>query len=717
MYRLPITLLLAIFSYVFVFATEAVKAVYAPVPPVIDGRTDEPVWENAGRVSEFFQREPYEGRPVTERTEFLILYDEENLYIAARCFHKDPGDIISRELARDVNLGFEDRIQIILDTYLDGRNGYWFQIGPRGSIGDALVSENGRGFNKAWDGIWDGRTTIHEQGWDAEIVIPFRILGFNQNRDTWGIKLIRNIKKRSESSYWPRTTVDAERFQISDAGRLTGLKNMSQGIGLDIVPYFTFGSSKSPEPEVDYPANLGGDIFYQVTPSLKAALTINTDFAQTEVDARQINLTRFSLFFPEKRDFFLDGANYFNFGLTGDSENPMQNKLIPFFSRRVGLNSEGNPVPVEYGGKFTGQAGNWNIGMLHIKDRNEWDNPGYSVARVSRNLGKQSYIGIIGTNGNALSTDNNSTAGMDLQLATSEIGGSKTLVFSLYGLRSFTDTLHDQEGSWGAEINYPNDFLNIRAGVMEIGQNFNPGLGFVPRKNIRNLYGEAEIGLRPEKYGLLRVRSGVDYLFVHELGSGSLLTYEIDAGILKLDFLSGDEVRFSWAFQYERLLEDFPIFGNITIPEGEYNFNEYEISLRSARQRDLWGEIDFSSGSFYTGNRTGVEIRTGFQVAPPLFVGFESLTNRVDLPEGDFVARVYRINLNFLFTPRITWYNFAQYDNVSERMGIQSRFQWILKPGREIFLVWNSPTLSNPLERFRVEDYEARAKIKYTLSF
>lgn len=717
MYRLRITLILGIASYAFVFASNPINAVYSPVAPIIDGRTDDPVWDNAERVSDFYQREPFEGRPVTEKTEFLILYDEENLYIAARCYHKDPEDIISRELARDVNLGFEDRIQIILDTYLDGRNGYWFQIGPRGSIGDALVSENGRGFNKAWDGIWDGRTTIHEQGWDAEIVIPFRILGFNRNRDTWGIKLIRNIKKRSESSYWPKTTVDAERFQISDAGRLTGLKNLSQGIGLDIVPYITFGSSKDPEPEVDYPADFGADVFYQVTPSLKAAFTLNTDFAQTEVDARQINLTRFNLFFPEKRDFFLDGANYFNFGLTGDSENPMQNSLIPFFSRRVGLNSEGDPVPVEYGGKFTGQAGKWNIGMMHIKDRNEWDNPGYSVARISRNLGKQSYIGVIGTNGNALSTGNNSTAGLDLQLANSEIKGSKTLVFSLYGLKSFTDTLRDKDGSWGAEINYPNDFLNIRTGLMEIGQNFNPGLGFVPRKNIRNLYGEAELGIRPEKYGLLKVRTGIEYLLVQELGTGTLLTSEIDAGILKLDFLSGDEVRFSWIFQHEKLVEDFPIFENITIPEGEYDFNEFELSLGSARQRNLWCEIEFSSGSFYTGTRKGIEIATGYQVIPPLFVGLESLRNIVSLQEGDFIAQVFRFNLNFLFTPRLTWYNFAQYDNVSERLGIQSRFQWIFKPGKEIFLIWNSPTIQDPLERFRVEDYETRIKLKYTLSF
>ena len=368
-------------------AQPEIKAVFTSTPPIFDGLVNEDVWKNAVVINELFQREPKPGEPVSEKTEFYFLYDQNNLYIGIHCYD-DPAAITAKEMSRDVSLGDDDRVQVILDTYLDGRSGYWFQIGPRGSIGDALVNENGKDFNKSWDGLWDGKAKITDKGWDGEMIIPFKTLGFKKDISTWGLKLIRYIKRKSEASYWPATTLDANKFQISDAGRISGLTGITQGIGLDIVPYLTSGISKkqgiSPKSVLDG----GFDAFYHVTPSLKAAITVNTDFAQTEVDEKQINLTRFSLFFPEKRDFFLDGANFFTFGITGDSENPQSTQMIPFFSRRIGLDADGNPVSIKYGGKFTGKIGNWNLGVLHIKDNNQWENPGYTVARISRNLGR-----------------------------------------------------------------------------------------------------------------------------------------------------------------------------------------------------------------------------------------------------------------------------------------------------------------------------------------
>ena len=235
--------------------------------------------------------------------------------------------------------------------------------------------------------------------------------------------------------YWPATSLNADKFQVSDAGRMEGLRDITQGIGLDIIPYITGGISQKQDADAKSVFDGGLDAFYQITPSLKAAVTVNTDFAQTEVDEKQINLTRFNLFFPEKRDFFLDGANYFTFGITGDRENTQSTTMMPFFSRRIGLDANGNPVPITYGGKFTGKAGNWNIGMMHIKDDNAWDNPGYSVGRITRNFWKQSSIGIIGTNGNAFSEDANSLAGIDIRLASSEISGNKNLTANIYGVK------------------------------------------------------------------------------------------------------------------------------------------------------------------------------------------------------------------------------------------------------------------------------------------
>jgi hypothetical protein len=697
------------------FSQPEIKAGFANTPPVIDGWVNEEIWSRAALIDQLYQREPKPGEPVSEKTEFYFLTDANNLYVGIKCI-AEPNGITAKELARDADLGNDDRVQIILDTYLDGRNGYWFQIGPRGSIGDARIGENGKDFNKSWDGIWNGKARITDNGWNAEIIIPFKTLTFKKGQGTWGLKLIRHIKKKSESSYWPSTTLNADKFQISDAGRITGLENISQGIGLDVIPYITGGVSKKEDLTPDPVFDAGIDAFYQITPSLKAAITINTDFAQTEVDERQINLTRFSLFFPEKRDFFLDGANYFSFGINGDAENPQNSQLIPFFSRRIGLDPKGNPVSVKYGGKFTGQAGNWNFGLIHIKDDNEWNNPGYTVGRITRNFFKQSSVGIIGTRGNAVSDAENSLAGIDLKLASSEIQGNKNIVFKLYGLKSFTSELKGNDMSLGTELNYPNDFINFRAGYMQIGENFTPGLGFIPRKNVRNLYGSFRIGPRPKNSGILQVKSGLAYSLISNLKSGSMQSAEINFNLCEIDFLSGDIIYLVSQYLYESLQEDFNIIDEYIIPVNNYDFWRHSLELSSAKRRTIWADMKIGYGSFYSGTRYDWIIKAGYKVVVPVYIGIESDRKYVKLPDYDFVAQIFRLNLNFLFGPNLSWYNFAQYDNQSKSVGWQSRFQWIIKPGKEVFLTFNSP-LIDPLERFRPEAYEARLKVNYAVRF
>jgi len=698
-----------------IFSQPSVRAVFTDTPPVMDGWVNEEAWSRATVINELYQREPKNGEPVSEETEFRILFDRNNLYVGILCT-EEPGGITAKELARDVSLGDDDRVQVILDTYLDGRNGYWFQIGPRGSIGDALVSQNGKDFNKSWDGLWDGKARISRDGWNAEIIIPFKTLAFRKGQDIWGLKLIRHIKKRSESSYWPATSLNADRFQISDAGRITGLSGITQGIGLDIIPYATGGISKNVDRDADWLADAGLDAFYQVTPSLKAAITVNTDFAQTEVDAKQINLTRFSLFFPEKRDFFLDGANYFNFGINGDAENPQNTRMIPFFSRRVGLDPEGDPVAVKYGGKFTGQAGKWNLGFIHIKDNNTWENPGYTVGRITKNFGKQSSFGIIGTQGNALSDAENALAGFDLRIASAEFNKSRNIALNLYGLKSFTSGLKGDDVSLGGEINYPNDLLNFRLGYLQIGENFTPGLGFVPRKNIRNYYGSIRLGPRPKNSKILQLKTGISYTLISDMKTGSMQSAGVDLNICEADFLSGDIIMLTSRSQFENLPLDFNLFEYYTIPAGNYNFWNHSLQILTAKRRNLWMATRIGHGGFYSGNLTEWLIQLGYKVIVPVYAGVESDRKYINLPEGSFVTQIYRANLNFLFSPNISWYNFAQYDNQTETLGWQSRFQWIIKPGKEIYLTWNSPFM-DPLDRFRSEVYEGRVKINYTIRF
>ncbi|MEX0987595.1 MAG: DUF5916 domain-containing protein [Bacteroidales bacterium] len=697
-------------------------AIYFEEPPRIDGVINEACWQQTQPITEFVQREPLPGIPATVETEIYIGYDSENLYVAFRCLG-EYDEISAKQMARDVDLSNDDRVQLILDTYLDKRNGYWFQIGPRGSIGDAIISENGAAFNKAWDGLWSGKATMHDQGWDAEIAIPFKTLNFDREATSWGLKIIRYQKSREETVYWPVANINTHKFQVSDAGILTGLKGISQGVGLDLVPYGLGGidfneSDPGPSPVLDG----GFEAYYNITSSLKAAISLNTDFAQTEVDQQEINLTRFSLFYPEKRDFFLDGANYFNFGINGDQDNRWNTRMIPFFSRRIGLDANGKPIPVRYGGKITGQSGKWNIGAMYMNDeRDSWKNGNFAVTRISRNLGKQSQIGMISTFGNALYDTSNLVVGMDLKLATSQFRGDKNLSFSMYGLKSVTDneitgtTGANRDLSYGAEFVYPNDNLSFRIGHMQIRENFIAGIGFVPRPGVKQYYGEITVGYRPEMYGILQVLSGGGLDHVSNFNN-KLLTREWFAMPLKLRFLTGEEFQYKVNSTFEFLESPFTLYSNYVIHPGSYSFLWHNFSIKSAQKRQLWGSVNYRFGNFYDGSRKETGLKAGFQVMVPVYIGGEIVRNNIILPESSFTADVYRLNLNLLFSPDITLYSFIQYDSQSDKMGWQSRFQWILKPGREIFLVWNSIT-RDPFERFQMEEAGARFKIKYAIRF
>ena len=695
-----------------------IKGVRIDVPPKIDGYLDDPAWKLASVVTEFYQREPDNGQPITEKTEVYVCYGEKHLYIGFRCFD-DPDKITAKELKRDISLGEDDRVQVIIDTYNDKRNGFWFQVGPLGCIGDALVSENGAAFNKQWDGLFDGEAKIQDFGWEAEMAIPFKTLRFRPGQDTWGIKFIRHIRRRLEASYWPEANLNTYRFQVSDAGLLTGLEDMSQGFGLDVRPYGIVGMNQKNGESNEFIYNVGGDVFYQVGSGMNAALTINTDFAQTEVDSRQVNLTRFALFFPEKRNFFLDGANYFNFGFNGDDQNRNGTNMIPYFSRRIGLDADGDPIPIVAGLKIAGQAGNWNVGALNITDKTDSTYRNFSVARVTHNVGKQSYVGFLGTIGNAVGAESNWLTGLDVKLASSTFRRNKNLVFTVFLLKSNTEGLTGKDFSFGADISYPNDFLNFRLGHQQIGENYRAGIGFVPRLGIRNTYGELFLGPRPNKYGIMKINTGGMVNFITDM-KNMLLTRDVFMKLVEFEFLSGEKAEYSLRNSFEYLDEDFEIFpkDSITISAGEYNFWQQGIELSTAPRRNAWVAFEINWGGFFNGTTSKIEASSGVKIGVPFFVGLQYEQNNVHLPEGSFVTRVYRINADVYFNPEISLTNFIQFDNVSDEWGLQSRFRWILKPGNEIILVWNSlilPEINS--DRFMMQENTVRFKVNYNIRF
>ncbi len=717
-----IAVVLILLSCKQLIAQPTVKAVRVATPPTIDGHIDEAIWEQATKIDQFFQREPNPGEAVSEKTVVSVCYDNNYLYFAVKCYD-DPKKITAKEMARDISLGNDDRVQIILDTYLDHRNGYWFQIGPRGSIGDALISENGASMNKEWDALWTGKSSINDEGWEAELAIPFKTIGFNPDKTVWGMKLIRNIKRKLEASYWPVANLNTHRFQISDSGLLEGLEGITQGIGLDLSPYVIAGMNTKKGEKNTSLADAGLDLFYQITPRLKASLSINTDFAETEVDDRQINLTRFNLHFPEKRDFFLDGSNYFKFGIEGDDNNVYRNSIVPFFSRRLGLDNNGNMLPVRYAAKITGSQNNWNIGMMHISDKRDYgidslhnyQNSQLTVGRISRNIGAQSSVGVIGTWGNAISADDNKVGGFDLKLATSRFQKNKNVAFTLFGMISDTPGKKGDNTSWGADIAYPNDFLYFGLGHYEVGGNFVPGIGFVPRTNIKASYGNFSIGPRPDKWGILQVKTGAGFNYLTNFDN-VMVTRVVNISPLGIRFKSGEEFSYSINQQYEFLTKDFNIYPGFVIPQNEYTFWYQNVQLITAGSRNLAGSASFGSGDFYNGRKQDMKLAVNYKVTVPLFIGATYSANHVTLPEGDFTAKIYQLNANILFSPTVTLNNYFQYDNATEKMGWQSRFQWILKPGNEVILAWTSGW-SQPEERFLMNESALRLKLKYNIRF
>ena len=687
----------------------SIKAYFTEKAPKIDGKVNEAMWQHAALIDSFTQRQPNTGKPMTEKTQFFVAYDRQNLYFAFKCWD-DPQKITAKELARDANLRYDDKLQIIVDTFLDLRNAYWFQINPRGCIGDALVSQNGSKFNKSWDGLWDGAAHITDYGYEGEMAIPFKTLTFREGQSTWGLKIIRQISRRNETGYWPTANLNSYKFQVSDEGDLTGLEGITQGIGLDLVPYLLTGLNNYSEQSTEAVGRAGIDAFYQVTSGIKMALTVNTDFAQTEVDDRRVNLTRFPLFYEEKRDFFLDGANYYNFGLQGNSL--YSRALIPFFSRRIGLDINGNPVPVIGGIKVNGQADQWNFGALNITDDRDSVKNNYTVARVSHNFGSNSYLGAIFTNGNAFGSDHNNLFGADLKLGSSSFLGNKNISAVFFGLKSKTDNINNSDYAYGLTFSYPNDFFYFSGGFHEIGENFHAGVGFVPRQGIRQSYFRIGIGPRPKKFGILQINSLAHINYITGLHN-KLLTREIGLLPLEIEFISGDKMRLAFSNSYEYLIQDFNIHPQHTIPAGTYSFNRYYVDLQSAKRRDFWLSFNYGGGQFFDGTRDEYITAVNYKVAVPLALGLQYEYNYITLPDGNFDTKVYRINLDVLFNTDIFLYNYIQYDNLSKNLGWQSRFVWILSPGKELFFVWKSFSY-DPYERFTINESSVRLKFKYT---
>jgi hypothetical protein len=701
---------------------KSLRAVRTDQPITIDGRLDEAAWANAAVAEDNHQIIPIEYSEPSQQTRFLILYDDDALYLAAKMYDDEPDRVTANVLREGGDAFRDDQFDIYLDPFNGKRSGYRFQVNPHSVFDEGLF----RGPTQVqwdWDGIWQAVATRDDEGWVAETRIPFKTLSFDPDNDTWGINFSRRVARDNESIGW------VSRNQIQNpaiSGELTGLENLQQGVGLDVVAsitaneQLTYASGVS-ESEVEPSL----DVFYKLTPALNASLTLNTDFSATEVDDRQINLTRFGLFFPERRGFFLQDTDIFEFGRLGLRERgspfsrPLQENSRPFFSRSIGLSQGGQPVDLEVGGKLTGRVGRWSIGTLAIQ-QDEFEDveaTNLFVGRVSANVLAESSIGLIATNGDPQSNLDNSLVGMDFLYQNTRLPGGRMIESELWYQQTDTEGLIGDDRAWGARFWMPNS-TGIRGGVgiKEVEQNFNPALGFVNRKNIQDLTAELGYTYRPTGRRVRSVYSGATLHRIERL-TGSLQS-EVAKFRVNLENQSGDALKFTYQNEKEGLLKPFEISEGVIIQPGDYTFDQLIVGVGTGPQRRVVANASIGSGEFYDGDRDTISADLELKPSPHFraFIGYEY--NDVELPTGDFKLRLVRLGLDAVFSSTLSWTNLLQYDNDSETAGINSRIHWRPQAGRDLFIVLNHNL--EDLDRdneFHSEFADFSVKFNYTFRF
>lgn len=694
--------------------------------PVIDGRLDDPAWHGATPIGELIQLEPRAGEPPSESSEIRFLHDGERLYMAIRCFDREPGLIVSTTRERDAFLDVDDRLEIVFDTFHDKRNAFFFQINAAGSKGDALVTNNGANFNKPWDGIWEAAARVDELGWSAELALPFKTLNFAEGQTTWGFNCQRTIGRKREEARWANGSREHSLFNLYRAGELEGLDDIRQGIGLDVVPFFASHWSNERDPDGDGRADGSGDktldgepgfdLFYKLIPSLTFSLTVNTDFAETEVDERQINLTRFPLFFPERRDFFLQDAGVFEFGLN-NAGGGGDRAVIPFFSRRIGLSEDGEEVPILGGAKLTGRAGPWGIGVLDVQtdELDELDEQNLFAARLSRDVGAQSTVGGILTHGDPTGAGDNTVFGLDATHRASVFSGDRDLITNAFVLHSEDDDGGGPSSAFGLALRAPGDRVSWNLGALEIQRDFEAALGFVPRRDVRRYDGGIEYQPRPGLAGLRQLEFGLGTEVFTDT-DGELETWASQVQPLGLLFESGEELRVELEHVHDELPEDFEISDGVVIPTGAYDFTSAGLTLGTAQKRALSAELSLDAGEFYDGTRRGIGAGLLWQPGPLFNASCGYARDDVELDGGDFETQLARLRANVSFSPELSWNNFLQWDTESDTIGVQSRLRWIPVPLQEVFLVFNE-TLESDSSRSAPLFQELSFKVTYAVRF
>ncbi len=692
---------------------KSIEIVRADAEPVIDGVLDETVWSRAVLIDDLHQTQPFEYDSPSQPTEIRLFFDEEALYVAARLWESSPGDVTAQILRQGEDFGNDDLFAIILDPYLDRRSGYRFQVNPNGVRWDALY-QNTSNLESNWEGIWQGAAVRDERGWTAEMAIPFKTLSFNPNTAEWGINFERRIQHNNETLGWVSRN---RQLNPGIAGTAVGFSDLEQGRGLDIVPSVSLTGAKVYGARASSDSNFEPslDVFYKVTPSLNGALTLNTDFSSTEVDDRQVNLTRFSLFFPEKRDFFLQDADIFEFGRIGGQRgfgggssggggggnpsipNAARQNGRPFFSRRIGLSRTGQPVDIEYGGKLSGRVGRWNVGALAIRqdEFEDVDATDILVGRLSANILEESALGVIVTDGDPQSNLDSTLVGTDFRYRNTRLPGGRVLESEVWYQQTDTEGIDGDDRAYGFGVRSPNN-TGWRGGfkTQSFEDNFDPAVGFVNRTGIRDYALDFGYRERFRDRFIQSIYGGVDAYRVDSLGTGRVES-EVLALRLTLSSATQENLYSRYIDNREVLYEPFVIYRasdgsrQVVIPPGDYGFREVRIGGRTGGHRKVSGNFSFTAGEFYDGDHLNTNFGVSWRQSERFSMYLSYRVDDIELPQGDFAARLSSLTTQIVFSSRLSWVNLIQYDNISERVGFNSRLHWIPEAGREGYIVLN----------------------------
>ena len=712
---------LALGAAALVALPAAVAARETPVPALrvgsgaetidVDGQLNEAAWSAAPMSDAFAQTDPGEGLPPSFRTTLRVLAGRNELIIGIVCEDPQPSGIVSYSVRRDAGLGQEDSLKIVLGPFRDGRSGYVFAVNPRGARYDAVINAGAENENADWDGIWQAATERSETGWTAEIRIPIQTLSFNPSVREWHFNVERRIQRLLEIDRWASAVRQYRLTLTSRAGLITDLPEFALGRGLSVRPSLTAGGGvPAPSASLDGKFHPSLDVTQRLGANVTASFTTNTDFAETEVDTRQTNLTRFPLFFPEKRTFFLEGIDIFQFGPG------VNNDMIPFFSRRMGLVG-GREVPIIAGGKVNGRVAGTNFAAVITSTDSQ---PGViaegattGVVRIKRNLWRESYVGFLATAGDPLGRKGSWVSGVDFTYSTSGFLGDKNFSLNAYGIMTGRDGLGKDRTAAAFKIDYPNDKWDLRLWYRRIGRDFDPSLGFVPRRAMQRFNPAISNRTRFARGPIQDMSMGINPYITYSL-HGQYESLESPINIVNWRFRSGERVQFVVTPTADRPRQLFEVSEGVVIAPALYQWVRRNVGFTTAQKRRLYGSLNWTTGSFYNGDLSQWDLTLVWNPTPLYTLEFTGERNQGDLPAGAFTQHLFGTRLRVNVSSDFSISTYTQYDTDSDLVGINSRLRWTFLPVADLFVVYNH-NVRSILDRWRLESNQLLIKLQYAI--